>query len=87
MRTADAEQLPQGDSWPVLFLRRGGYATSNPVAQAAKAKVPPARIGILSVSEAHRLLLACRQDIFPVVAIGLFAGPRSEEVGLAGGQL
>ena len=62
------------------FCVSQGYAASNPVTQAAKVKVPPAPIGILSVSEAHRLLLACRQDILPAVAVGLFAGLRREEI-------
>ena len=62
------------------FCVSRGYAASNPVTQAAKVKVPPAPIGILSVSEAHHLLLACRQDILPAVAVGLFAGLRREEI-------
>ena len=62
------------------FCVSRGYAASNPVTQAARVKVPPAPIGILSVSEAHRLLLACRQDILPAVAVGLFAGLRREEI-------
>ena len=62
------------------FCVSRGYAASNPVTQAAKVKVPPGSIGILSVSEAHRLLLACPQDILPAVAVGLFAGLRREEI-------
>ena len=62
------------------FCVSQGYAASNPVTQAAKVKVPPGSIGILSVSEAHRLLLACPQDILPAVAIGLFTGLRREEI-------
>ena len=62
------------------FCVSRGYASSNPVTQAAKVKVPPAPIGILSVNEAHRLLLACREDILPAVAVGLFAGLRREEI-------
>jgi integrase len=58
-----------------------GYAASNPVTQAARVKVPAAPIGILSVSEATRLLAACHPSILPTVAIGLFAGLRREEVG------
>jgi integrase len=57
-----------------------GYAASNPVTQAAKVKVPAGTIGILSVNEARRLLLACHAAILPSVAIGLFAGLRREEI-------
>jgi integrase len=57
-----------------------GYAASNPVTQAAKFKVPTAPIGILSVSETRRLLMACPPSILPAVAIGLFAGLRREEI-------
>jgi integrase len=57
-----------------------GYTASNPVTQAAKVKVPAAPIGILSVSEAARLLAACDCVILPAVAIGLFAGLRREEI-------
>jgi integrase len=72
-----------------------GYAASNPVTQAAKVKIPPAPIGILSVSEARRLLMACPPSILPAVAIGLFAGLRREEIArldwhevdLAGGHI
>ena len=45
-----------------------------------KVKVPPQTIGILTTSEAHRLLLACPDSILPAVAIALFAGLRREEV-------
>ncbi len=62
------------------FCVSRGYAASNPVTQAAKIKVPPGSIGVLSVSEAHRLLLECQQDILPAVAVGLFAGLRREEI-------
>jgi integrase len=58
-----------------------GYAASNPVTQAAKVKVPAGTIGILSVNEARRLLLACHDSILPAVAIGLFAGLRASEIG------
>jgi integrase len=62
------------------FCVSQGYAASNPVTQAARVKVPPAQIGILNVSEAHHLLLACPQGILPAAAIGLFAGLRREEI-------
>jgi integrase len=57
-----------------------GYATSNPVTQAAKVKIPPRTIGVLSVSEARRLLMACHACLLPAVAIGMFAGLRREEI-------
>jgi integrase len=63
-------------SWSVAR----GYASFNPVTQAARVRVPAAPIGILSVAEARQLLLACHVSILPAVAIGLFAGLRREEV-------
>jgi hypothetical protein len=50
------------------FCVSQGYAASNPVTQAAKVKVPPAPIGILSVSEAHQRIgtrHSRRRDIRP----------------------
>lgn len=64
-----------------------GYAPSNPVAGAVKIKVPPRAIGILKVSEARNLLVACDDSILPSVVIGLFAGLRAGRdcpAGLAG---
>ena len=63
-------------SWSVAR----GYASFNPVTQAAKVRVPAAPVGILSVSEAQRLLLACHDSILPAVVIGLFGGLRREEI-------
>jgi integrase len=63
------------------FATSRGYCSSNPVTAAVKVKVPPAEIGILSVSQAQSLLIACSSDILPSVAIGLFAGLRISEIG------
>jgi integrase len=62
------------------FAVRAGYATVNPAAHAAKAKVVGEAPGILSVSEAARLLEAATPDVLPYLAIGLFAGLRRAEI-------
>jgi integrase len=62
------------------FAVRQGYATANPAAGAAKAKVISAAPGILTVSETARLLEAATPDILPYIAIGLFAGLRRAEL-------
>jgi len=62
------------------FAVRAGYATANPAAHAAKAKVISEAPGILSVSEVARLLEAATPDILPYLAIGLFAGLRRAEL-------
>lgn len=57
------------------------YASANPVTGALNVKVPPKdEIGILTVSEAAKLLAACSADVLPAVAIGMFAGLRREEI-------
>ena len=62
------------------FCTARGYCAGNPVTQASKPKVPPARIGILSPAQGRALLSACAQQIVPAVAIGLFAGLRASEI-------
>src|SRR4029453_6909032 len=62
------------------FAVRAGYATVNPAAHAAKAKVVGEAPGILSVSEAARLLEAASPELLPYVAIGAFAGLRRAEL-------
>jgi integrase len=62
------------------FAVRAGYATANPAAHAAKAKVVGEAPEILSVSEAARLLEAATPDVLPYLAIGLFAGLRRAEL-------
>jgi integrase len=57
-----------------------GYSTSNPVTNAVKVKIPPKTIGILTTSEARRLLATCPESILAAVAIGMFAGLRREEI-------
>jgi integrase len=51
------------------------------VTSAVKVKVPPAEIGILTVSQAQALLTTCAPEILPSVAIGLLAGLRISEIG------
>jgi integrase len=62
------------------FAVRAGYATANPAARAAKAKVVGQAPEILSVSEAASLLEAATPDVLPYIAIGLFAGLRRAEL-------
>jgi integrase len=62
------------------FAVRHGYATSNPVEGAAKAKVVGEPPGILTVDQAAHLLEAATPEILPYFAIGLFAGLRRAEI-------
>jgi integrase len=62
------------------FAVRRGYATDNPAEKTDKAKEPTADIGILTVTQAARLLESATPDILPYIAIGLFAGLRRAEI-------
>ena len=62
------------------FAARNGYAVSNPAEDAAKARVVGEAPGILTPTEAARLLEAATPDILPYLAIGLFAGLRRAEL-------
>jgi integrase len=62
------------------FAVQRGYATDNPAEKTAKAKEPKADIGILSVTQAARLLESATPGILPYIAIGLFAGLRRAEI-------
>jgi integrase len=62
------------------FAVRSGYATANPAVGAAKAKAVGQAPGILTVSEAARLLETATPDVLPYLAIGLFAGLRRAEL-------
>src|SRR5436190_9617710 len=57
-----------------------GYATDNPAAKTAKAKVVDSPPGILTVQQTARLLEAAPPELLPYVAIGAFAGLRRAEV-------
>jgi integrase len=57
-----------------------GYATENPATKTAKAKGRKSDIGILTVTQAARLLESAMPDVLPYIAIGLFAGLRSAEI-------
>jgi integrase len=57
-----------------------GYATSNPAASAAKAKVVDSPPGILTVQQTARLLEAASPELLPYIAIGAFAGLRRAEL-------
>jgi integrase len=62
------------------FAVRHGYAPTNPVEGAAKAKVVGGRPGILTVDQATRLLEAATPEILPFIAVGVFAGLRRAEI-------
>src|SRR5262249_23865311 len=62
------------------FAMRQGYALINPAMGAAKAKVVSGAPGILTITEAARLLEAATPDVLPYLAIGMFAGLRRTEL-------
>jgi integrase len=61
------------------YAVKRGYATSNPAKETAKVK-EHTTVGILTVTEATRLLVGASDDVLPYVAIGLFAGLRRAEI-------
>src|SRR5439155_10204128 len=66
--------------WAFNCAVRRGYATENPAAKTEKANVLRAAPGILTVTQAARLLEIATPDILPHIAIGLFAGLRRAEL-------
>lgn len=62
------------------FAVQRGYATDNPAGKTAKAKEHGGEIGILTVTEAARLLESATPDVLSYIAIGLFAGLRRAEI-------
>jgi integrase len=62
------------------FAVQRGYATNNPAEKTAKAKERGSDIGILSVTQAARLLEAATSEVLPYIAVGLFAGLRRAEI-------
>jgi integrase len=62
------------------FALRHGYAPTNPVEGAAKAKVISGRPGILTVDQASALLVNAAPELVPFLSIGLFAGLRRAEL-------
>ena len=62
------------------FAITNGYATENPAAKAAKAKVVGQPPGILTVEQASALLCNATAEILPFFAIGLFGGLRRAEL-------
>lgn len=62
------------------FAVQRGYAASNPAEKTAKAKEAKGDIGILTVTQAARLLESASPDVLPYIAIGLFAGLRRAEI-------
>jgi integrase len=57
-----------------------GYATSNPAAKTAKAKVVDSPPGILTVQQTAHLLESASPELLPYIAIGAFAGLRRAEL-------
>jgi len=64
------------------FPVQRGYAPVNPAAgkKTEKAKESGGNIGILTVTQAARLLETATPDVLPYIAIGLFAGLRRAEL-------
>ena len=65
------------------FAIRRGYRPTNPITQLEKPIVTETSPGILSIAQASALLNVCAQgaaQMLPAVAIGLFAGVRTEEL-------
>jgi integrase len=67
------------------FAVRKGYRPTNPVEQLEKPTVTETSPGVLTVKQAQALLKVCAEgeaEMLPAVAIGLFAGLRTEELDL-----
>lgn len=65
------------------FAVRKGYRPTNPTAQLEKPIVTDQSPGVLSIAQASSLLNVCARgeaEMLPAVAIGLFAGLRTEEL-------
>ena len=65
------------------FAVRRGYRSTNPIDQIEKPSVTETSPGILTIDQASSLLNVCAQgeaEMLPAVAIGLFAGLRTEEL-------
>jgi site-specific recombinase XerC len=60
------------------FAVRRRYALINPVAQIDIVNVERGKPNILTLAEAHALMIACDREIISAVAIALFAGLRPE---------
>ena len=62
------------------FCVKRGYSASNPAKETEAVKLPDSPPGILTTTEAAKLLAASGDDIRAYVAIALFAGLRSAEL-------
>ena len=65
------------------FAVRRGYRPTNPIAQIEKPTVTETSPGVLTIAQASSLLNVCASgeaEMLPAVAIGLFAGLRTEEL-------
>lgn len=57
-----------------------GFCVSNPVAEAERAKEVAERVEIFTAGDLRMILSAAPNDVLPFLAIGAFAGLRSEEI-------
>ena len=65
------------------FAVRRGYRPTNPIAQIEKPTVTETSPGVLTIAQTAALLNVCASgaaEMLPAVAIGLFAGLRTEEL-------
>jgi integrase len=64
------------------FAVREDWIKEHPMTEGrvAKFKVPPKEVSVLGVDESRQLLATADFQILPVIAIGLFAGLRPEEI-------
>jgi integrase len=65
------------------FAVRRGYRPTNPIAQIEKPSVTETSPGVLTIAQTSALLNVCAEgaaEMLPAVAIGLFAGLRTEEL-------
>jgi integrase len=62
------------------FAVKRGYATGNSAEKTDKAKEKSGNVGILTISEAARLLECATPEVLPYIALGLFAGLRRAEI-------
>jgi integrase len=82
---ADLSPLSRGNYARALgvafsYAVKRGYATANPVKKIDKPAAVTGDIGILTVTEAARLLESATTEVLPYIAIGLFAGLRRAEL-------
>jgi integrase len=85
LRGLDVSAVSRNNSRRILrtafsFALACNYCFENPVTKTAKAKERAGIPGILTVTQAARLLENATPDVLPYLAIGLFAGLRRAEI-------